>query len=65
MHVDPYEKCSARASCPQECMYPDLNCPGGVDEDGCPVADSCQWSSPNCPNTWCPVFCTEDEMLCT
>merc|ERR1712179_847123 len=54
MPVNPYERCSARASCPMECQSGDMKCPGPLDADGCPMPDTCEWVDPHCPFN-CPV----------
>ena len=42
----------------------DLRCPGGEDDNGCPMPDFCMPVTPNCPHVSCPVKCSPGDMVC-
>ena len=64
MSVNPYERCSSTAACPQECLPTDMICPGLPDQEGCPREDTCMPSmNGDCP-AHCPIQCSEMEIFC-
>jgi hypothetical protein len=59
---DPYAACSLKPVCPTKCLNGEMECHGGVDADGCPLANVCHKC--HCPGDLQPVICGPDQMFC-
>ena len=64
-YIDPYERCSSRAFCETECGPDMMKCAGGMDDDDCPMPDTCVPSktTDDCPAE-CPIVCGKNEIPC-
>jgi len=67
--VDPYAKCSSTVgnTCELTCREDQVKCSGGLDDNGCPNAQTCVDLPPNekcVAENYCPTFCGDDEELC-
>ena len=67
--VDPYAKCSSTVgnTCELTCRENQVKCSGGLDDNGCPNAQTCVDLPPDeecVAENFCPKFCGDDEELC-
>ena len=68
--VDPLSPCSGKAFCDVECKRGERKCPGGFDEDKCPIAPTCiDRKSTRCMDIktdWkgCPMVCDQGMKIC-
>ena len=49
--------------CPTVCYPGHISCSGGLDANGCPIADTCVKIEDGCPVV-CPIKCPPNHMSC-